>query len=42
MPVVPAGDLAILRTTPQSSKMYMVVQQPARRESAVYLPADFL
>ena len=42
MPVVPAGDLTILRTTPQSSKMYMVVQQPARRVRNIYLPSDFV
>ena len=42
MPYIPVGDQATLRTYPQSSKLYMVVQQPARYQNGAYLVADFV
>lgn len=44
MPVVPGGDLTLLRSTPHLSRMFMVVQQPERwdADSSLFDTTDFL
>jgi len=44
MPAIPAGDLTKLRTTPHKSRLYMVIQAPARydADAGTFDASDFV